>query len=342
MAKSSNFFGLRKGSTKSLTFQVLNGEQITKDRVTSVKNPQTQSQMDQRLKLSITATARAVLKTLVNHSFEDKKYGEESLKEFSSINLKGGSGISVAEFVPKGYSDPGLANYHISRGTLAKQTIDVPNSTQQNGDIYTVSSYPASVTVSAMGTANNPTLKAYAKGAAIDDDLRQVLATFLGLDDNEQLTFLAVRKGDEYQPYTDQLALKYHYHRFIISRWINNIDKLADWKIAEEVTAGATQVTITDGFINLRFDTTGDAGQYYNVSLANENYVMQGLCVIYSAQSGSTWKRSSQRLVVWATEADMNIANYDNTVASYYDTKPTSEKYLNTGTDSVDITGGNA
>lgn len=37
MAQSKGFFGLRKGSTKSLTFSVLDGKQITKDRVYDVK-----------------------------------------------------------------------------------------------------------------------------------------------------------------------------------------------------------------------------------------------------------------------------------------------------------------
>ena len=38
MAKSSGYFGLRRGSTKSHTFSVLNGKQITKDRVEGGNN----------------------------------------------------------------------------------------------------------------------------------------------------------------------------------------------------------------------------------------------------------------------------------------------------------------
>ena len=49
MAKSKSFFGLRTGSTKSHTYQILNGEQITKDRVYKVRNPQTSLQMIQRV-----------------------------------------------------------------------------------------------------------------------------------------------------------------------------------------------------------------------------------------------------------------------------------------------------
>jgi outer membrane protein assembly factor BamA len=52
MAQSKSFFGLRRGSTKSLTFQVFEGKQVTKDRVYNVKNPQTDGQILQRMKLS--------------------------------------------------------------------------------------------------------------------------------------------------------------------------------------------------------------------------------------------------------------------------------------------------
>ena len=44
MAISKSFFGLRRKSTKSLTFSVLNGKQITKDRVSAVKNPKSEAQ----------------------------------------------------------------------------------------------------------------------------------------------------------------------------------------------------------------------------------------------------------------------------------------------------------
>ena len=65
MAKSKSFFGLRTGSTKSLTFQVYRGQQITKDRV-RVSNPRTEAQMTQRALIPIVAAARSALKGLVD------------------------------------------------------------------------------------------------------------------------------------------------------------------------------------------------------------------------------------------------------------------------------------
>lgn len=87
MAQSKSFFGLRKGSTKSLTFQVLNGKQITKDRVYNVKNPQTLAQMQQRALMATTITAYSKLKEICDHSFEGIEVGSKTMSEFIKINL---------------------------------------------------------------------------------------------------------------------------------------------------------------------------------------------------------------------------------------------------------------
>ena len=118
MAKSKSFFGLRTGSTKSLTFQVYRGEQITKDRVYRVSNPRTEAQMTQRSLIPIVAAARSALKGLVDHSFEGVPYGEASLKEFSKLNLRAGA-LSVTSYSPNGVSNPGFANLIVSNGTIS-------------------------------------------------------------------------------------------------------------------------------------------------------------------------------------------------------------------------------
>ena len=102
MAKSKSFFraAVIITSTKSLTNQ-LRGQQITKDRVTSVSNPQTIAQMDQRLLLPMVANARTRLAGLVDHSFEGVPYGYQSLQKFSSMNLQKGA-LTVSSLRAKG------------------------------------------------------------------------------------------------------------------------------------------------------------------------------------------------------------------------------------------------
>ena len=87
MAKSKGFFGLRKGSTKSLTFSVLDGKQITKDRVYDVKNPRTEAQMRQRMLMTTVGAAYKTLKSIADHSFEGYSSGMQCMRQFNSRNL---------------------------------------------------------------------------------------------------------------------------------------------------------------------------------------------------------------------------------------------------------------
>lgn len=87
MAKSKSFFGLRKGSTKSHTYSVLDGQQVTKDRVYDVKNPRTEGQMKQRMLMTTVGAAYKYLKSIADHSFEGKSSGMQCMREFNSRNL---------------------------------------------------------------------------------------------------------------------------------------------------------------------------------------------------------------------------------------------------------------
>lgn len=88
MAKSKSFFGLRRGSTKSLTFQVLDGKQITKDRVSEVKNPRTQGQLYQRAIMATVMQAYSAGKAIFDHSFQGLAVGAKNQREFMSTNAK--------------------------------------------------------------------------------------------------------------------------------------------------------------------------------------------------------------------------------------------------------------
>lgn len=126
-AKSKGFFGLRRGSTKSLTFQVLDGQQITKDRVSEVRNPQTRLQMVQRVILLTACQAYSLMKELVDHSLEGIQYGAKTQQAFMTANIRmlrekvaaaGTNYGEVRDFTPLGSTHFALNNYLISKGTL--------------------------------------------------------------------------------------------------------------------------------------------------------------------------------------------------------------------------------
>lgn len=122
MAKSKSFFGLRRGSTKTLTFQVNNGKQITKDRVYEVKNPRTQEQMVQRMVMATASAAYAHMKQIVDHSFEGITYGQMNMSEFIRLNakkLRENLGAENSKMCYNKYQDRSLVPgaYIMSQGT---------------------------------------------------------------------------------------------------------------------------------------------------------------------------------------------------------------------------------
>ena len=123
MAKSKSFFGLRRGSTKTLTFQVNNGKQITKDRVYEVKNPRTQEQMKQRMVMATASAAYANMKEIVDHSFEGITYGQMNMSEFIRVNAKAIRATlgGTAMFGFNAYQDRSLmiGQYIMSRGSAS-------------------------------------------------------------------------------------------------------------------------------------------------------------------------------------------------------------------------------
>lgn len=121
MAKSSTFFGLRRGSTKSLTFAVANGQQVTKDRVSVVKNPRSQAQMVQRAIMKTASSAYNAGKEIFDHSFEGTTYGQPSMSLFRSLNSQllrqRMPAINISEW--EAPSDAIYPNpYIVSKGTL--------------------------------------------------------------------------------------------------------------------------------------------------------------------------------------------------------------------------------
>ena len=87
MAKSEGYYGLRRGSTKSHTYQVVDGKQITKDRQTGGKNPRSLRQMTQRCLLATIGSAYRAMKSVCDHSFEGKTAGMQSMREFGAQNM---------------------------------------------------------------------------------------------------------------------------------------------------------------------------------------------------------------------------------------------------------------
>lgn len=124
MAQSQTYFGLRRGSTKTQTFSILNGKQITKDRQIGGRNPRTPEMMTQRMVMATASAAYALMKQIVDHSFEGITYGAHTMSEFIRVNaaalrdniINGGDNFAYNPYRDRAMY-PGA--YIMSRGTAA-------------------------------------------------------------------------------------------------------------------------------------------------------------------------------------------------------------------------------
>ena len=342
MAKSKSFFGLRTGSTKSLTFQVYRGEQITKDRVYRVSNPRTEAQMTQRALIPIVAAARSALKGLIDHSFEGVAYGEASLKEFSKQNLRAGA-LTVTSYSPNGVSNPGFADLIVSNGT-----INVP---------YDINSNFAHNDVMAFGTLPPLKLPAAEKGASADAILKY-LETYARTNNvaiiapGTQLTFLTIYQSGTVKVSAGIGTIDVPTSGFALNRiYIPNGDSDSEnakaindqWKVAEDVAQDArTVMLINSSGDKIKFNCGAPNVETGRLSIQCQSNVVGevancGMALILSRYENGVWKRSPSRLTI-GFEPE-NKYTFEDWLSTYETTGAASKKYLNTGDEGTGIQG---
>lgn len=341
MAQSLSFFGLRRGSTKSHTYQVYRGKQITKDRVVSVSNPQTIQQMRQRIKLAMLSCTTSVLKGLIDHSFEGVSYGRDSISKFKELNLAKDGMTDIVSWIPKGMSDTGNANYLISKGSLDQLELDIDTTADSAAESF----------VAAVNEMGGPETEAYdlpavKSGDEVTGNWAKLINKLLGLDDNSQVTVLVNYLGTNYTYDIDKETKgTTKYHKWVISRWIADQDKQKGvWKFAQDYAANTSDkinsevIQITDGYLELQIFASSYNLRAYS---AKGNRIVGGT-VILSQYVDGVWKRSTQEMICGTPPASEQLDDsYEDVIYSYLKSQSTSEKYLNTGIEGVGIEGSN-
>ena len=337
MAKSKSFFGLRTGSTKSLTFQVYRGQQITKDRVYRVSNPRSEAQMKQRAIIPIVAASRAALKGLVDHSFEGVNYGNDSLRKFSELNLRSGA-LIVESYAPNGFSNPGFASLVVSKGSLNDGGVIVGTNDENTGAQFTY--MPKAKTdlkfkAAKAGDSAEAVLRTIAEWGASGCEV---------VAPGNQLTFLTlslvdyVRVGDNRAPIS-----AFNISRILFPSSESTPAQVDDvngsWKVQSNVTEGDNAVMLTNGstLVDIAW-VKGD--NMLNISVLPTNHYHPKVCggaIIRSKYVNGEWKRSNANIVVQIPE-DEDIYTYEMW-RSYYESTGVSAKYLNQGDESTGIQG---
>ena len=350
MAKSKSFFGLRTGSTKSLTFQVYRGQQITKDRVTRVTNPRSTLQMEQRSKLPIVAAARSALKGLVDHSWEGVPYGEQSLRTFSSKNLSAGA-LKVYSYSSPDAPSPGIAEYQVSQGSLQGFTADANR--EEGRVVYSLPQVGGEEKVV-------PALPKGTKGSTVLYHLMSYFAKNKsgGLRAGEQLTFLTLNvpyyKTLRYVGGSDSGTYDVPVTRFDVARLIMpDISKISDidtyhdvndeFVLDSEITGeGADTFVLSraDGFHINFFAHPQQFGFSCWFQPKSKTDISVASALIVSELVNNVWKRSASNLIVGNAAKNQlvkTVFSFDQWASLYAPKQIVSSKYLNNGAEKTGI-----
>lgn len=299
MAQSKSFFGLRRGSTKTLTFNVYNGKQVTKDRVAGVKNPRSSLQIRQRAIMSTAIHAYSALSEICDHSFEGITYGQKSMNYFVSENARmiraAATKINLSTYKGIAVSNA----YIISKGSLMPV---IPSVASAGDNKYFL------ISLNDNWGSTFSDLMAIFGATAVGD-----MVTFVHLIDNP---------GSNASVYWLRLKLTEENKSIVIYNGTPPVDVLS------KITEGNDYETNIDNFStsdfpifikrnNEKLILTIASGSHISAPLS------QSLGIIVSRKSDTGWLRSSSTMVNL-----FDTYNYAKALATYPES---NEKILNGG-----------
>lgn len=337
MATSTSFFGQRRGSTKSHTYQVYRGKQVTKDRVTKVANPQSDKQMKQRIRLTAVASFAAYLKQILDHSFQGIAYGQPSLSEFRRLNLSNANDLDQVSFPPKDVNDPGIANFQISKGSLLGVSYVFADeqkiSLRQN---------PGKIT--GPNDAGGEIAKTASNANAI--------AKMLGVSVGDQVTFILQLCCADWEKTFGDGSGSYFPSQFIISRLITDVNDdeyMKGWNVDVD---GAT---ISNGLISIYYGDTDSLPALHLIGSDGEDHpsatgidsklpnswdaasiYIAAYGAIVSRKVNGVYQRSQEFMWINDNKKLKDLWTvYNAAEKTYLKDNAKSDKYLNGGTEVV-------
>lgn len=291
MSKGNLFLGQGRGKVGDVVFYRSNGQQITRSRNRSPKNPRSPMQLAQRVIMNTVSKAYALLAPIADHSWEGLAEGSPCQRRFLRDNVDLLRLKSAAVFAdPEAWRGPAsevfnycqrssvgaaINEYYISRGTIASTT--------------TVSLDPAPVLV-LPGTIADISTMTY-----------QQLVDALGVQRGDQLTFVVCthdgRFGANYR--SEYLGLMFARVILEPASGVMTIPFMNNGVVNDPNPKNEGEVILTPGAYTIDGNSiNGIKYEFNGVSLnptADINY--GGAAVIVSRWSGDTWQRSTQQLV---------------------------------------------
>ena len=302
MAKSGFWLNGAKGKLAGATIYTSDGETVMRQIKGSIKNPKTKAQMIQRVIAKTTMSQYAFMKGICDHSFQGLTAGKKCMAKFASLNNK------LLRTRAKEAQDAGQ--------TLAEVYNYIPCKSAKY--------VPASVIVSEGELPRiYVTIDENHEAVAIDmtgaENTYEGVATKLGLQRGDQLTFVTVEKNE-------------------IGNYSFNVCRvILDPRNADGTAAPMSSAFEVDNKINLpSFRNEGTLndimfdGDSLYVNVAGNTITAAG--VIASREEDGDWKRSTCVLVTDETAIGDDLCSLEDAVRISVEGTPIytdSSRYLN-------------
>lgn len=267
MSKGNMLLGHARGKVGSLVFSRSNGQQIVRSRAEVVKNPQTTTQMIQRIILNTVAQAYSRMAAICDHSFEGIQTGQKSMSYFMRKNMDALRAKIANISVDSGLLGDVYAYTPIGQNVLAPNAYEIAKGTLPEVRAYMLDE---DNTVAAM---------------SLNENTYAGVINQYGLQRGDQLTFVTMQQ--------DGLTniVSFHFARIIL-----------DPMNADNTEADINSPFIVDGSVNL--PNVRNQGEFAklvydtdHVEFGFTNGYLSATGIIVSRKNGATWLRSNCTMV---------------------------------------------
>lgn len=316
MSKGNMFLGFARGKVGDVVFTRADGEQVTRVRNRSPKNPRTPRQGVQRSILKTVSQAYSVMSLICDHSFEGLQQGTPNQSRFSrinidrlrtrvlqNVNLSDDTAIlsaTVTNYAQALLATPVINDYQVSEGSLPQINFTwVSNMPTIVCDLFT----PANATY------------------------QQVINT-LNAERGDQLTFMFLY-GDDSLPERAGLVTGFEVSRVILEPSSGDLSKKfigANGAVNEPNEANSGRLYL-DGSLDEKIGFLPfAAGQ----GASGSDRVIVAVAVILSRRYAGTWRRSTQNLSLRGELTnDLAAWTLGDAASSFLNPEAGSSLYLN-------------
>ena len=316
MSKGNMFLGFARGKVGDVVFTRVDGEQVTRVRNRSPKNPRTPRQGVQRSILKTISQAYSALNLICDHSFEGYATGTPNQSRFAKINidmlrtqvlanvnLSDDQSIldaTITNFSPALISNPVLNAYRVSEGSLPQLGV--------------------------RWSANNPQLSVNGVTLGANATYQNVVDA-LGAERGDQLTFMFVY-GDDVLEQDAGTITGFEVSRVILEPANGNMSTifLAANEVNSPNEANSGRLWLDQGEVGyLDFGPTSAGG-----GTTGGARIVMACAVILSRRYAGNWRRSTQNLVLRSNATnDIQSWPLGDAASSFLNPEAGSSLYLN-------------